>query len=187
MSDHFPAPRRRAAAAGLFTAAVTALLLCLPAGASSAADPHPGGGGKGAAGSRACAGDQWPWGCVAKCESGGRWDANTGNGYYGGLQFGQPTWKGFGGLEYARRADLATREEQITVAERVLAIQGWGAWPVCAKRYGLSGTSYVPRTDPLDREPASEEARRRPSVCLRQLMEGCGLRVGGSMVLLPMA
>jgi len=90
-----------------------------------------------------CAKDQWPWGCIAECESGGRWDANTGNGFYGGLQFWQPTWVEFGGLVYAPRADLATREEQIKVAEKVLAVQGWGAWPVCSKRYKLEGRMHV--------------------------------------------
>ncbi|MFI8518285.1 transglycosylase family protein [Streptomyces sp. NPDC085481] len=91
----------------------------------------------------ACVKDQWPWGCVAACESGGRWNANTGNGYYGGLQFWTPTWEEHGGLRYARRADLATRAQQIAVAEEVLRTQGWGAWPVCSKRYGLSGRAHV--------------------------------------------
>lgn len=84
-----------------------------------------------------CAADQWPWGCLAECESDGDWTANTGNGYYGGLQFGQPTWREHGGLGYAPRADLATRAEQIKVAEQVLSTQGWRAWPDCSKRYGL--------------------------------------------------
>ncbi|MEU0275728.1 transglycosylase family protein [Streptomyces sp. NPDC006307] len=90
-----------------------------------------------------CAADQWPWGCVAECESGGRWHINTGNGYYGGLQFKQSTWEAYGGLKYAPRADLASRQQQITVAEEVLRWQGWGAWPVCSKRYGLSGRAHV--------------------------------------------
>ncbi|MFI2735991.1 transglycosylase family protein [Streptomyces sp. NPDC018711] len=93
--------------------------------------------------SYACAKDQWPWGCVAECESSGRWNANTGNGFYGGLQFWHPTWVEHGGLKYARRADLATRQRQITVAEEVLRTQGWGAWPVCSKRYGLSGRVHT--------------------------------------------
>ncbi|MGW5639510.1 transglycosylase family protein [Streptomyces sp. NPDC003832] len=91
----------------------------------------------------ACAADQWPWGCIAECESSGNWHINTGNGYYGGLQFWQPTWKEFGGLKYAPRADLATRAEQIAVAQKVLAVQGWGAWPVCSKRYGLKGRMHT--------------------------------------------
>ncbi|MDQ1039624.1 hypothetical protein QFZ75_006040 [Streptomyces sp. V3I8] len=90
-----------------------------------------------------CAKDRWPWGCLAQCESGGRWNANTGNGYYGGLQFWQPTWRAFGGLAYAPRADLATREEQIKVAEKVLRVQGWKAWPTCSKRYRLTGRTHV--------------------------------------------
>ncbi|MFD3381077.1 transglycosylase family protein [Streptomyces sp. NPDC058697] len=92
-----------------------------------------------------CAKDQWPWGCLAQCESSGRWDANTGNKFYGGLQFWQPTWKAFGGLAYAPRADLATRAEQIRVAEEVLRVQGWEAWPVCSKRYKLKGRAHVVR------------------------------------------
>ncbi|WP_433548342.1 transglycosylase family protein [Streptomyces sp. CA-294286] len=86
----------------------------------------------------ACAASQWPWNCLAECESGGDWAANTGNGYYGGLQFAQPTWEEHGGLGYARRADLATRTQQIEVAEEVVSTQGWGAWPECSKRYGLT-------------------------------------------------
>ncbi len=73
-----------------------------------------------------------PWGCLAKCESGGRWHANTGN-HRWELQFGQATWVAFGGLAYAPRADLARREQQIKVAKLVVRAQGWGAWPVCAK------------------------------------------------------
>jgi hypothetical protein len=71
------------------------------------------------------------WSGIAACESGGNWAANTGNGYYGGLQFTQSTWSGYGGTAYAPRADLASASEQIAVAERVLASQGPGAWPNC--------------------------------------------------------
>lgn len=78
------------------------------------------------------------WDKVAQCESSGNWAINTGNGYYGGLQFSQPTWEGFGGTKYAARADLATKAQQITVAEKVLAVQGPGAWPVCGARAGLT-------------------------------------------------
>ena len=73
------------------------------------------------------------WDRVAQCESGGRWNINTGNGYYGGLQFTLSTWKGAGGLAYAPRADLATREQQIAVAQHL----GWGNWPACARKLGL--------------------------------------------------
>jgi len=73
------------------------------------------------------------WDAVAQCESGGDWSINTGNGFYGGLQFHQATWEGFGGTQYAARADLATRDQQIAIAEKVLAVQGPGAWPVCGQ------------------------------------------------------
>lgn len=81
------------------------------------------------------------WDAVAQCESGGNWSINTGNGYYGGLQFLQSTWLAFGGGAYAARADLASRTEQIAVAERVLKAQGWNAWPVCSKKAGVRGNS----------------------------------------------
>jgi hypothetical protein len=71
------------------------------------------------------------WAAIAACESGGNWSANTGNGFYGGLQFTAGTWLGYGGGQYASSANLATPAEQIAVAERVLAGQGIGAWPVC--------------------------------------------------------
>ncbi|MGY0022950.1 LysM peptidoglycan-binding domain-containing protein [Streptomyces sp. YJ-C3] len=90
-----------------------------------------------------CARDQWPWSCLAECESGGRWNANTGNSFYGGLQFWQPTWEEHGGLKYAPRADLATRAEQIKVAENVLRSQGWRAWPACSKKLRLAGRVHV--------------------------------------------
>ncbi|MDO3634219.1 transglycosylase family protein [Mycolicibacterium sp. KC 300] len=74
------------------------------------------------------------WDALASCESSGNWAINTGNGFYGGVQFTQSTWEGHGGLRYAPRADLATREEQIAIAEITRAKQGWGAWPVCSTR-----------------------------------------------------
>jgi hypothetical protein len=77
------------------------------------------------------------WDAVAACESGGDWSINTGNGYYGGLQFSGSTWLAYGGGEFASRADLASRDEQITVAERVRADGGFGAWPSCAASLGL--------------------------------------------------
>ena len=78
------------------------------------------------------------WDRLAECESNGTWDINTGNGFYGGLQFTQQTWAGFGGTQYAARADLATREQQIAIAQKTLAVQGPGAWPVCSVRGGLT-------------------------------------------------
>ncbi|MFE7762587.1 transglycosylase family protein [Streptomyces sp. NPDC057438] len=80
------------------------------------------------------------WDAVAQCESGGNWSINTGNGYYGGLQFSASTWAGYGGTQYASTADKASKAQQIAIAEKVLAGQGKGAWPVCGT--GLSGASY---------------------------------------------
>ncbi|MER7584131.1 transglycosylase family protein [Kitasatospora sp. NPDC097691] len=78
------------------------------------------------------------WDSVAQCESGGNWSINTGNGFHGGLQFSAGTWRAYGGTAYAPQANQATRAQQIAVAEKVLASQGPGAWPVCSKRAGLS-------------------------------------------------
>ena len=71
------------------------------------------------------------WNAIAACESGGNWSISTGNGFYGGLQFTEQTWLGYGGGQYASSANLASPSEQIAVAQRVLAGQGIGAWPVC--------------------------------------------------------
>lgn len=85
------------------------------------------------------------WDAVANCESGGNWSINTGNGYYGGLQFSQSSWEAAGGTQYASRADLASRSQQIATAENLLAIQGPGAWPVCGKYLnGGADTSSAP-------------------------------------------
>ncbi|GGU56028.1 LysM peptidoglycan-binding domain-containing protein [Streptomyces lavendofoliae] len=124
------------------TAAVAA-----PAGPGSHPPPPASGPGARTASAPGCAGDQWPWGCVADCESSGRWNLNTGNGFYGGLQFKQSTWEAYGGLAHARRADLATRPQQIAVAEEVLRWHGWKAWPVCSKKYGLSGRAHTVQPD----------------------------------------
>ena len=78
------------------------------------------------------------WDRVAQCESGGNWKINTGNGYYGGLQFAAGTWRAYEGNTYASQAHLATKAEQIAIARRVLAGQGPGAWPVCSRRAGLT-------------------------------------------------
>ncbi|MFE3513776.1 transglycosylase family protein [Streptomyces sp. NPDC059166] len=80
------------------------------------------------------------WDRIAQCESSGRWNTNTGNGYHGGLQFSPSTWRAYGGAKYAPRADLATRSEQIAVGERVARSQGMGAWPTCG-RLGAGGSS----------------------------------------------
>ena len=77
------------------------------------------------------------WKRLANCESDKRWHINTGNGYYGGLQFSGSTWRAFGGGKFARNAHRASRDEQIKVAERVRRAQGWGAWPSCSQKLGL--------------------------------------------------
>ncbi|MEU1522940.1 transglycosylase family protein [Nocardia rhamnosiphila] len=89
------------------------------------------------------------WDRLAQCEAGGNWAINTGNGYHGGLQFSQSTWQANGGGEYAATANQASREQQIAVAENVLASQGWGAWPSCSSSLGLSSGS-TPRETPAD-------------------------------------
>jgi len=91
------------------------------------------------------------WDRVASCESGRHWHINTGNGFYGGLQFSASTWRSYHGGKYASRADRATRLEQIEVARRVLASQGPGAWPVCGPRAGLSRHSGHATTARLPR------------------------------------
>lgn len=77
------------------------------------------------------------WDAIAQCESGGDWSINTGNGYQGGLQFNPGTWAAYGGTAYAPTADQATREQQIAIAEKTQAAQGWGAWPACTAKLGL--------------------------------------------------
>jgi len=90
-----------------------------------------GGGAALASGATAHAATDSEWDRVAACESGGNWAINTGNGYHGGLQFSPGTWAANGGTQYAPTADRATKEQQIAIAERVLASQGKGAWPTC--------------------------------------------------------
>lgn len=87
----------------------------------------------------AAAADAGVWDRIAQCESGGNWHINTGNGYYGGLQFAAGTWRAHGGGAYAATADRASRAEQIAIATKVQHAQGWAAWPVCSRRAGASG------------------------------------------------
>jgi resuscitation-promoting factor RpfA len=130
--------RRRAttAAAAAGTAAVTPLLVAAPAHADSV-----------------------NWDAIAQCESGGNWQINTGNGFYGGLQFTEGTWAANGGTQYAARADLASRSQQIAVAERTLASQGIGAWPVCGKNAGSAAT-YQPQGSTGSTSGSSQRASR---------------------------
>lgn len=103
------------------------------------------------------------WEKVAGCESSSNWQINTGNGYFGGLQFTQSTWEAHGGREFAPRADLASKDQQIAVAERVLKGQGPGAWPACGPRAGLARGGPAPETAPSggnDVKAASLPAQR---------------------------
>ncbi|MFI8288191.1 transglycosylase family protein [Streptomyces sp. NPDC085614] len=95
------------------------------------------------------------WEKMAACESSSNWRINTGNGYFGGLQFSQATWERYGGTHYAPRADLASKDQQIAVAEKVLKGQGPGAWPACAPRAGLARGQDAP-----DIRPASLPGQR---------------------------
>jgi hypothetical protein len=97
------------------------------------------------------------WDALAQCEASGNWAANTGNGYYGGLQFTQQTWKGYGGQGNPANA---SREQQIAVAERVLAGQGPNAWPSCSKRLGAY-TGQVRKTVPAPQQQRKVQPQQR--------------------------
>lgn len=126
--------RRRVAGVALAGAAATAGTMATASTATAA----PSATTKAAAPSAASTATANVWDRVAKCESGGNWSINTGNGFYGGLQFHPQTWRGFGGTRYASSAHQATRAEQITIAKKVLKAQGPGAWPVCSRKAGLT-------------------------------------------------
>ncbi|WNV91974.1 transglycosylase family protein [Umezawaea sp. Da 62-37] len=101
------------------------------------------------------------WDAVAQCESGGNWSINTGNGYYGGLQFSPSTWAANGG---SGSAAGASREEQIRVAENVLQSQGIGAWPVCGPRgLGGGGTPAVVQAAPVQQAPVQQQQQAAPA------------------------
>ncbi|MFI2720146.1 transglycosylase family protein [Streptomyces collinus] len=102
------------------------------------------------------AADMDTWNKVAACESTNNWSINSGNGFYGGLQFTQSTWEAYGGRAYAARADLASKDQQIAVAEKVLDGQGPGAWPVCSVRAGLTRGGGDP-----DIRPATERTKQK--------------------------
>jgi hypothetical protein len=99
------------------------------------------------------------WQKLAMCESGGNWAINTGNGYYGGLQFSSGTWLAYGGGAYAPRADLASPPQQMATADKVLASQGWNAWPSCSRSTGLYGTPTTPSPAPAPLPPPPPPVR----------------------------
>ena len=108
------------------------------------------------------------WDSVAACESGGNWAINTGNGYYGGLQFSSSTWRAYGGTRYASRAHLASKAAQIATAQRVLAAQGPGAWGTCGQRAGLSRANRgATMTVSRSRTRSPIHPARRPAVTVR--------------------
>lgn len=102
------------------------------------------------------------WDKLAQCESGGNWSINTGNGYYGGLQFSASTWKAFGGSGMAHQASKA---EQIRVASKVQKAQGWGAWPACTAKLGISGSPSGSSTQsaPKQSAPKQQDAPKQQS------------------------
>ncbi|MCV7247363.1 transglycosylase family protein [Mycobacterium koreense] len=118
-----------------------------------------GGGGFALAGHAAAATDS-EWDRVADCESSGNWGINTGNGYQGGLQFAPSTWSAHGGGQFAPSAHLASKDEQILVAERVLATQGRGAWPVCGTGLSAATERTLP---PEDLPPPADEVPPPPA------------------------
>ncbi|MEV5596003.1 transglycosylase family protein [Streptomyces sp. NPDC052496] len=111
------------------------------------------------------------WDKVAQCESGGNWRINTGNGFYGGLQFTPSTWRAYGDKRYASRADRATKRQQIAVAERVLRSQGPGAWPVCSVRAGLRRGMAAPFSG-----PAKAVAPKYPKTAPKKAAAGTAAR-----------
>ncbi|MER5259399.1 MULTISPECIES: transglycosylase family protein [unclassified Streptomyces] len=109
---------------------------------------------------QASAADGGVWDRIAQCESGGNWQINTGNGYYGGLQFSASTWRAYGGGAYAATADKASKAQQIAVATKVQRAQGWGAWPSCSARAGASGSAPGAAAAPA--APKAAKAPRAP-------------------------
>ncbi|MFE6165758.1 transglycosylase family protein [Streptomyces sp. NPDC056486] len=107
------------------------------------------------------AADADTWNKVAACESTNNWSINTGNGFFGGLQFTQSTWEAYGDTAYAPRADRATKDQQIAVAEKVLKAQGPRAWPVCSERAGLTRGGDAPDVKPMGGHKAEPKAPQR--------------------------
>ncbi|MEU6260665.1 transglycosylase family protein [Streptomyces sp. NPDC047043] len=115
-----------------------------------------------AATGNAAAADGGVWDRIAQCESGGNWHINTGNGYYGGLQFSAGTWRAYGGTAYASTADKASKGQQIAVATKVQRAQGWGAWPVCSARAGAYGSAPAASSGSTTTK-SSESTKAAPS------------------------
>ncbi|MGC4972344.1 transglycosylase family protein [Streptomyces sp. DT199] len=110
------------------------------------------------------AADMDTWNKVAACESTSNWSINSGNGFYGGLQFTQSTWEAYGGRAYAARADLASKDQQIAVAEKVLDGQGPGAWPVCSVRAGLTRGGGEPDIRPAAERTKQKDTKKKTSI-----------------------
>lgn len=140
---------RTAARRGVTLAAVSAAGLALSATAANAATPTS------------------TWDALAQCESGGNWSINTGNGFSGGLQFTSSTWSAYGGTGSPQNA---SREQQIAVAERVQASQGWGAWPSCSSQLGLSGGGGAPvQSAPVQSAPVQSAPVQSAPVQAKQV------------------
>ncbi|WSQ08067.1 transglycosylase family protein [Streptomyces sp. NBC_01231] len=115
-----------------------------------------------AATGNAAAADGGVWDRIAQCESGGNWHINTGNGYYGGVQFSASTWRAYGGTAYAATADQATRDQQIAVATKVQRAQGWGAWPTCSARAGASGDAPATSSSGTETQNSAPKPYKAP-------------------------
>jgi hypothetical protein len=120
------------------------------------------------------------WDAVAACESGGNWAISTGNGYYGGLQFSSSTWNAYGGTQYASTANRASKSAQIATAQRVLAAQGPGAWPVCSRRAGLTRANGGASNPVVARPTTVSRSTTRTSVAVSSSRAG-KLAVDGVM------
>ncbi len=115
------------------------------------------------------------WDAVAQCESGGNWSISTGNGFYGGLQFTRSTWKAYGGTKYAPTANQASRSQQIAIANKVLAGQGIGAWPVCGRKAGSTAT-YKARTTTHKARTTTHKAASHKSATHRVVRKSTPVR-----------
>jgi hypothetical protein len=116
-----------------------------------------------AATGNSAAADGGVWDRIARCESGGNWHINTGNGYYGGLQFSASTWRAYGGGAYAATADRASKSQQIAVATKVQRAQGWGAWPTCSARAGASGSAPAVSSGSVTTKAAPSKPSKAPA------------------------